>query len=121
MCEPQVAAYYTIIPYDGVASQYSRPRVYDHMVSYLRMTLYTLYGISVFIELETLCAERYTLIQLNMVAYYAGLAYHHTRAVVNKEVVPYSRIRMDIYTRYLVGVFRHYPRDKGDIQQISWR
>ena len=52
----------------GIAAQNRCIRINNHMIADVRMALDALNGIAVFIQLKALRAERYALIELDMIA-----------------------------------------------------
>ena len=73
-------------------------------------------GVAVVVERETLGSERNTLIQFHVVADDACGAYHHTRSVVNGEVVADGGGWMNVDARLRVGHLCDYSRNEWHSQ-----
>src|SRR5215213_6588289 len=119
MREPDVAAYDTSTPDDGLAAENGRARVNNHIVFNARVS----FGIAnefarrVFVKRER--AERDALIELDVVAYAGRAAYDYARAVVYEEVRADFRPRMNIYPRAVVRVLGHDARDERDVHAVQ--
>ena len=72
----------------------------------------TFYRITISIEWETLCPQRYSLIYFHIIANYTGLSYDNTRSVVYCKAAPYLCSRMNIYSCLAVGKLGDYTRNK---------
>ena len=73
----------------------------------------TLYGVAILVNGETLCSKRNTLIELHMIANYAGLSYHHSRTVVYGEIVSDSCTGVNINSCLAVCKFGDNSGDSG--------
>ena len=69
-------------------------------------------GMSVFVKRETFGSERYALIEFYVVAYDTGGSYHHSCAVVYREVMSYACGRMDVDAGFGVCHFRDDARNE---------
>ncbi len=111
--QPDIAADHGIVADARVAAEYRRARVYHHIVLNVGMALDALDGVAVFIEREAFCAQRHTLIQLDVGADGARFADYHARAVVDEKAAADGRARVDVYACVPVRVFRHNAREDG--------
>ena len=63
----------------------------------------TVHHVSFLVILETLCSKGHSLVEGYVVANDGCLAYHHSRTMVNTEILTDSGSRMDVNTCFGVG------------------
>ena len=91
------------------AAQYSGVGIYDNVVFQYGVAWYAFDGVAVVVERETLCPKCYSLIQFHVVTYDTCGSYHHTGAVVYREVVADTCSGMYVDAGFRVCHFRYYP------------
>ncbi len=76
-----------------------------------------LYRVTVFVEREALCSERYALIEFHVVADDACCPDYDARAVVDGEIFSYLCPRVDVDARLRVCHFRQDSRNEGHAEE----
>lgn len=97
MGKPNITAYNAVVPHHRAPPQNGGAGVNNYVAADIGVTLYAFNGITLIVKLKASCAQRNTLIQLNMVLYGAGFTDNHPCAVVDKEILPYLRTGMNVY------------------------
>ena len=69
MGQPNVTANYGTVAYSGTTAKDSSVCINYNVISDIRMPLYALYGVAVFIKLKALSAQRNSLIYFNVISY----------------------------------------------------
>ncbi len=89
------------------------------MITDVWMTLDSLNRISILIELKAFRTKRYTLIYLDMVTYCAGFSYYDTGAVIYEEIIPDCCTWVNVYSRLLMSILRHYSGEQRNLQLVK--
>lgn len=116
MSQPDVATDYAVVADGCIAAENCCTGIDYHIISYVRVALYSFYGISVLIGLKALGPESYALIKLDAAAYDAGFAYNYACSVINEEIGAYRGAGVYVYACHLVGVFGHHSWEQGNAQ-----
>ena len=101
---------------NGAAAEHGSASVNNNMITHVGVALAAFNKAAVFFLLKTFRAERYPLVEFNMVADTAGFAYDNAGTMVNKKVRTNMRAGVNIDARNLVGVFGHHAGNQRQVQ-----
>ena len=110
MCDPLIGTNYGPLS-DCDASYDGGVRVNDHTVFENGVTRVILNWVAMLVERKTLCAERDTLVELNVTTNDTCGSDYHTRAVVDGEVFANLCPRVNVDARFAVCQFRNDTRE----------
>ena len=94
----------------GLAAEDSCIWIDGHAIFYGRMSLEALDDSPAFVLGETLCSERDTLVDLDVISDPGSLADNNTCSMIDEETFPDSSAGVNVRTGNAVSMFAHYPR-----------
>ena len=116
---PYVGSHYAAFS-DGDATEDGGIGVDDDIIFEDRVARDSLDRIAVLIERETLGSEGYTLVEFHIVADDAGSSNHHTRTVVDGEVLADGSLRVNINTGFRMRQLSHHSRNERHSQFVQY-
>lgn len=114
---PDITSDYRALSYRDT-SQYSSVAIYYYVILKDWVSRYALDWVTIFVQWETLCTERHSLIQLDVIAYDAGCSYHDTSAMVDSKMMTYLCPWVDIYARFRMCHLCQYSWNQRHILDI---